>query len=898
METEINLLHTKFYLPKAREQLVHRSRLTHLLEEGLQGRMVLLSAPAGYGKTSLLADWTQEFHHPTAWLTLDENDNDTARFMEYFFHSFFNRGYIQLQQLLTEKAALFSGNLRQNLDILLNCILSSSENIIVVLDDFHHIHSPVINESINYMVENLPANAHFVISTRADPVVNLPNWRVRGYLTEIRRADLCFTLKESTEFFQSALGDIFTRKNVRALTNKTEGWIAGMQLAASAIKSLDDTYSIDLFIESFKGTNRFILDYLLDEALKNQSEETRNFLLFTSLLEHFSASLCNHVLERNDSQQMLDFLERNNLFIVPLDNERTWYRYHTLFADLLQSQLEKLDKERKRLIHQSAANWFETNHYYNEAIEHNLMAENMDAAERLIQLNAASVLNHSQFTVFSNWLNRLPREKLYQNPTLCTYYALTLLLRGNSYHEIKQILESMQEFADAGFYGPAFIRSLLAIIQGNPQEALQHLDLIKSNPPQEDEFLSGYLELIQALTLPVNINQTIENLRKTYLRSNIAGNLVIAITSRSYLGDLYNFMGKLTEAQKNYQEALDLSTIDKNAYLPIGSNVLLGLGEIAYKRNQLDEADRFLSAGLEIKENIAISHFWGLCTSKARVCIAQGRIQQALAYMQQAQELAIQFDTTEFDDFVVSCRIAQLHLLMGNLDAAEERVNALSMHDIEKSRDLASFSIIYTPIQYLYPSTLACCAIHQGKLSESIEILSKLYHESVEKNLGDFVLQFSVLLAVAHEKNNAREEALGYLHKALDLAYPEGQVQIFLEQKENILTLLYEAAHRNIHPEFTGHLLSLFPQMNTQEETDKFIIHDGEIIEPLSDREIEILALISQGFSNQQIAVQFHLSLSTVKVHTYNIYRKLQVHSRLQAVSKATLLKILPPTKK
>jgi len=894
MEVEVNLLHTKFYLPKAREHLVHRARLTRLLEDGLQGRMVLISAPAGYGKTSLLADWTQEFQHPIAWLTLDENDNDPARFMEYFIHSFNDRGYTDLQSLLTQKSKLFSANLRQNLDILINCILSSSENILIVLDDYHHIHSTTINDLMNYMVENLPSNAHIALSTRSDPPFNLPNWRVRGYLAEIRRVDLCFTLKESTEFYDNTLGSIFTRKNVRALTNKTEGWIAGMQLAASAIKSLHDGYSIDLFIESFKGTNRFILDYLLEEALKNQPEDVRSFLLYTSLLGHFCAPLCDLILNRNNSQEMLDFLDRNNLFIIPLDNQRTWYRYHNLFADLLQSQLAKVDKNTIKTIHEQASAWFEQHQDFNEAIEHSFLAENTTNAARLIQSQATNVLNHGEFTTFTTWVKRLPESLFFSNRILCTYYAIALILEGNSYQEIQVILEILSNSKDDQQVDVALVQSLIAILQGKIQEASLNLKIIIENPPMNDKFLMGTFDLLQSLISSGGIQKTIDQLRKTHNRAKISGNLVIAITSLSYLGDLFKYQGKLSEACTIYQEALELARIGDENYLPAGSMALLGLGEISYKRNQLEDAEKFLRKGFDLTSRWEISHFFGLSTTLARVLIAQGNVKEAVESMHRAEDLAAQFDTTDVDDFAVACRIAQLKLLMGNLEEVEEWEKHLDLPNINLDQNLDSFSIFFSPVRELHALTHAWSLLYQGKTSQAISNLSKLFKNADQHHLDDLSIQYAVLLAVAYDKNNERTNALHFLQKALDMAIGEGQIQVFLEQGNDILNLLYEAARLNIQAEYTGKLLASFPQLNIEQQKDNFLYLDGEIIEPLSERELEILTFISQGFSNQQIALKLHLSLSTVKVHSYNTYRKLHVHSRVQAVSKANILKILP----
>ena len=892
MAIKINLLHTKFFLPKVREHLIHRPRLTHLLEESIQTRVVLISAPAGYGKTSLLADWNQEYQHPVAWLTVDENDNDPTRFIEYLLHAFYDCGYPQLQEILTDKKKLFQGNLRQDVNILLNCLLSSTENIILTLDDYHLIHNAVIHENMNFMIENLPENVHIILVTRADPPFNLPKWRVNRCLMEIRRGDLCFTQQESSDFFAASIGHFFSRRNIRTLTNKTEGWIAGMQLAASAIRSLDDDASIYQFIESFKGTNRYILDYLVEEALKMQPADVREFLLYSSILDRFCAPLCDLILGKDNSQEMLELLERHNLFIIPLDNQRTWYRYHNLFAELLQSQIQKSDTEKIREMHIQASEWFEENGNLSDAIEHSFRAEDFQRAAELVNKQGEYALSHGQFLTFMNWIRRIPIEFLYQNPSLCSYYVVCLILEGSSYREILSLLEIVETNRGHRSYQPAALKALLCILQGKQQEAAMQMEIINQNPP-DDEFFAGLFDLLQALYNYGTIQDTMGRLRETYQKSRVNGNLLIAIVSLSYIGDLYKYQGKFNEASTTYNEVLAMSEIGKNEFLSASSVAFLGLAEIAYKRNQLEEAKRLLLQGLNMSIRWEISHFFGLSTTLARVHIAMGEVQEAVEAMQRAEDLAIQFDMTEVDDFVVACHIIQLKLLMGNIDEIEEWENQIDISKLSTAKDLASFSFFFSSVPDLYSFSHAWFLLYQGEVQQAITILQNLYENSTKEHLDDFTIQYAVLLSVAYDKNKDRKKAMYYLHKALDLSIQENQIQVFLEQGTDILNLLYEAAKQDIQPEYVGKLLTLFPQLDLEKDKEELVFFDGEVIEPLSNREIEILQYIAEGLSNQQIAYKLHLSLSTVKVHSYNIYRKLNVHSRIQAVSRAKALSII-----
>jgi LuxR family maltose regulon positive regulatory protein len=892
MKEEDNLLQTKFYSPNIGEQAIPRPRLTQLIEKGLRKRLILISAPAGYGKTSLLAGWLEEYQHRIAWLTLDEIDNDPNRFMDYFIHSLYWSLNSKLKKLIGENFKSKKGGIQQNINILLNCICDSGEEVIIALDDFHNIHSPVIHNAINHFVDNSPANAHLILATRSDPPLNLANWRARDHLIEIRQADLCFTEDETSLFFKNNLPSLFSEEEIIALDSKIEGWIAGMQLAVSAISKHKDKKSIRQFIKSFKGTNRFILDYLMDEVLNNQPQDVREFLLYTSLIDHFCAPLCDSVLKKNNSQELLDYLDRRNLFIIPLDNQRSWYRYHRLFADLLKSQIDQSNSQAEH-IHAAAAEWFEAKELYNEAIEHRFQANDIQNAARLIQSQAKYVLNRSEFFTFVNWIRRLPEEYLHDNPTLCAYYAITLIIEGRPFQELKHILEIMEQMEDEAESRHTIVQVLVAIVQGNYTRAAEYIQMIKRNPPVEDGFLIGLLDIAQTIIFEGDIEATRNHLRETYRKAKLNGNMTIAVFSQCFLGDIHLNKGKLTKAWETYNEALELANIGDGEYLPVGSIALLGMGEVAYRWNKLEEAEDYFQKSILLAVNWEIIHFFSGLTSLARVQIAMGKNEEANESMQKAEELALQFDTSEVDDFVVACRIIQLKLLMGEDDDAGELSDQFLFNAPQTNWKKNVLLLMLSLVQELQELTQAWVLLYKDQTSRAISILLNLYEQSEKKGMVDYTIQYAILLAIAYHKSGEKDRAMQYIGNALHLAKPEMQIRVFLEQGNDILELLYEAARQGIEPEFTGKLLTLFPEMDSAKKDKEFLHLDGEIIEPLSGRETEILTHIAQGLSNQQIAYQLHLSLSTVKVHTYNIYRKLNVHNRTQAVAKANTLNIL-----
>ena len=891
MITRANLLQTKFFTPKINNKVVRRYRLTRMIEDGLNCRVTLISAPAGYGKTNLLAEWALEYQHTLAWLTLDEGDNDPTHFSDYFTSALLNNKQSKFKQLNDYKLLAQTGDLQQHFANLINHIFNSGEEIIIILDDYHHIHSSTIHNLVNGFIENLPPNAHMILSTRSDPPLNLANWRAQGNLSEIRQADLCFNEAEALSFYKQNIAYDFSLDELSILNEKIEGWAAGMQLAASAISKQTDKHRIQQFIRSFKGTNRYILDYLIEEVLKNQPEEIQEFLLCTSLLDRFCAPLCDQILNRQNSQEILERLDRYNLFIIPLDDKREWYRYHHLFADLLKSQISARQSQKIREIHSKAGDWYEKNENYNEAIDHYLLAEDFVNATRLIQANAKHTLNQSEFITFYNWLRRLPVKHLHSNPTLCAYYAITMIISGRPYQEIKEILQIMEASEDGSKISQTIVQVLIAVFQGDYQKATEMIKLIKTIDPKEDEFLMELLDITQTLFFGIDMEITINRLYDAHKKSRLNGNLTIAITSLCFIGDIYKYQGMLYKAESIFREALELAVIDRDHYMSAGSMAFVGLGEIYYKWNRLEEAETYLKKSIDLAVNLEIIHFFSSLTSIARVQIALGKFEDARASMSKAEKLALRFDTTEVDDFLVACHIIQLKLLMGNPEYLNSKVQIPTYHPIWKKD---SIFLIYSLMHDIQELTQAWVLLYKDKYNQAIPLLEELYNKSQKNNMNDAVIQYAVLLAIAYEKIGKHQKAMVKITYALHLSRPENQIRVFLEQGPDIMDLLYEASHQGIEEEFAGRILAAFPQLKAVEKEDQLIHYKDEIIEPLSKRETEVIALIAQGLSNQQIAYKLHLSISTVKVHIYNIFRKLNVHNRTQAVTKAQVLSILP----
>ena len=893
MNTNANLLQTKFFYPKLPDRAIRRWRLTSVLEKNLKNRITLISAPAGFGKTSLLADWIQEYKHHPAWLTLDESDNDPARFLDYLVQALFKHPSENLKEEISEHLQTQKIGPMQRQDILLNCLCEANAPIILILDDYQHIHLTAVHDIVNYVVENLPPNVHLVLATRCDPPLNLANWRAKAFLDEIRQADLCFSDAEATAFFTHSLPYELDRSDLSALTAKIEGWAVGMQLAVSAMSKQKNKRDLEQFIESFKGTNRYILEYLMEEVIRNQPAEIIEMLFFTSLLDRFCAPLCDFVLQRSDSRRIIDYLERNNLFIIPLDDNYEWFRYHRLFTDLLQSQYANLDAEKVADFHRAASLWFERNGHYAEAIDQRFLAGDIEPAALLIKTQGKEVLKRSEFFTFARWIERLPESFLYANPNLCAYYAIAMILEGRPYNEIEKVLLILENLDDENEFDHSIVQALIFFIQGNFLDAIQMIGTIGESPDHEDEILQGLIEIVQSLVYEGNLENMLHQLEETHEKAQSSGNLAIAITSLSFIGDIYKAQGKLKKAWDVFQHALDLAYIGEEEYISASSDAFIGLGEVLYKWNRLSEAEEALKKGLKLSKDWEILHFFSGLTSLARVQIAQNKFKDARLSMQKAEELAERFDTTELDDFVVGCRIIQLRILMGQ-EIDDSDLTHLEQSPISKSiqtEDALLLSKLF--LMEIQDYTYAWALLRKNKCEKAIRYAKELLTHAEHTHLDDFIIQYDVLLAIAYQKINQHREALKYLGIALRKAKKEGQIRVFLEHGQDIINLLYDAVENHIEAEFAGSLLSLFPQMDVKVQNNKLQEVNGEIIEALTARETEIIQLIAQGLSNQEIAYKLHLSISTIKVHIYNIFRKLNVHNRTQAAAKAQTLSII-----
>jgi LuxR family maltose regulon positive regulatory protein len=903
------ILATKLYIPLPRSKIIPRPHLIERLNEGLHHKLTLISAPAGFGKTTLLSEWVQAMGLATpsiavAWLSLDEDDKDVTRFLIYLVAA--------LQTIAPNIGASVLGVLQSSqpppteaiLTALINEITSLTDDFILVLDDYHVIDAQPVDKAIAFLLQHQPSQMHLVLATREDPQLPRARLRARGQMTELRSADLRFTLPEAAGFLNQVMGLDLSADDIAALETRTEGWIAGLQLAALSMQGLHDTAG---FIQSFTGSHRFVLDYLLEEVLHKQPDNIQNFLLRTSILDRLCGSLCDAVLhdvsatgEGTAGQETLVYLERANLFVISLDHERRWYRYHHLFRDLLRQRLmHKVSPEEITRVHIHASEWLEAHGDIAEAFQHAIAAADVDRAARLAELAWQNMNESFQMGIWLGWVNGLPLNVIRVRPVLCTQIGLAYMDIGNvnasesSLRDAEQCLKLPLDemiIVERGQFQAlpaqiAYVRAYNALSQHRFSDAAGYAEMALDLMPNEDNFLYVQVSTILSSThwANGNLEYACKFINDWIKASKLAGKFFFAIAGAFGKADILNAQGRLRDVMQTYQEALELAA----AHNAEGHTAHhhLGLGMLYHEMGEDERAAWHLQKSFELGRITTIVD-WAYRKSLAQAHLKESEddLDNALDLLYEAQRLYIRTPTPNLRP--VSAMQARIYLKQGKLLMAQDWAHRSGL----SLRDSPDYLHEYERL------TLARVALaeYQNDPNEqlwldTLGLLERQLRLAEDQNRLGSRIETLIVQALAFHVKGETAEARASLEQALALAEPEGYLRIFAAEGKLMVEMLSTLNDKNLIPYAKRLLALLEPPHNGLSSP----VIPQSLIEPLSERELEVLRLVAQGLPNQEIAKKLFVAVSTVKGHNLRIFAKLEVKSRTEAVARARELGLL-----
>ena len=948
-----SLLTTKLLAPPLRRELVPRPRLIERLCAGLQAgsKLILVSAPAGYGKTTLIADWglriadwgllasraaglqNAGWGHPQSairnpkftWLSLDEGDNDSARFTAYLLAALQRvdpnigqaaQAMLQMPQPSPPDAFLTS---------LLNDIAATPAPFVLVLDDYHLIQAPPIHGQLAFLLEHQPPQMRLVIITREDPPLPLARLRARGQIIDIRQGDLRFTEAETAEFLRQAMQLDLPSADVVTLQACTEGWIAGLQLAALSMQESDDARQ---FVADFAGSHRYVLDYLIEEVFRRQPPDVQEFLLKTAILDRMCGGLCDAVTSpltpaapsplpcegRGEgvggrgvrSQAILDYLDRANLFVVRLDEARGWYRYHHLFRDLL--RIERREGIDTRALHRRAAAWFEQNGFLDEALDHLLAAEDWDGAERVMEAAAAGAINNGQFATLNRWLDALPEARLRANAELAALKGWAMLPLGRfAEAETWTDLAASLLTPDVSPFRQALVACLqiyVAQIKSDiPQVialARRALALLEAGDPHG--LRGAALSNLAAAQVSVgDIPAATRTLRELARMGQEQSHAISAVSALANLAWLEHLQGRAREALALGQRALELCVDARGRPLPLAGHAHLALGLITYDLNDLAASRKHLKRGLELARQIGpTSGMIQAAFTMARIQHLEGETEAALATALGARQAAAALRLPQ-GDALAGAYEADFQLAAGNVAAAVRWAENASLPPVQAP--------IYPREAELFARARVLLA--QDRPAEAGALLGDIEGHARRGGLARLLLAARILQARVQQVLGQRSQALACLAEALHLAAPEGYRRVFLDEGEPVRLLIAECRvqiarqpHQVHLLAFVDNLLAAFPAAASETRGKSAIPLRGTqavrnpqsaiLPEPLSERELEVLRLVAEGLSNSEIAGKLFVSVGTVKTHVHNILGKLGAEGRPRAIARARELELIP----
>jgi LuxR family maltose regulon positive regulatory protein len=872
-----------------------RQRLIDQLNIGVQLKLTLVSAPAGYGKTTLLSSWLRETNVPSAWLSLDEGDNNPLYFLQYFITA--------LQRLIPAIDANLLGMLQgvqpipfdPFINLLINEITKQPAPFVLILDDFHLIHSQPTLDLVAYLLERMPAHMHLVLLTRTDPPLPLSRLRVRNQMMDIRVDRLRFTLDEVAVFLNEVMGLKLSADDIATMEARTEGWVAGLQLAALSMQGSKD---IRAFITAFAGSHHYIMDYLVGEVLNEQSGSVRSFLLQTSILDRLCGPLCEAVIdvddgEGGDGQEMLQALEQMNLFVTPLDDERRWYRFHNLFADVLNRHLEKGFPQRIPELHRRASRWYEHNGFIPEAIQHALAAGDQDRAAHLIEQNGGHLLMRGEVVTLLKWLETV-ESYVHGRPWLAILKAWALILSGHL-ERVERTLQAAETLVSSletkstvkiriMLGSLAAARAQWASMQAEADLAAEFAQQALAYLPENNPFSNSIRGVTTVIlgdisSMKGNLKEARHAYEEAVRIGRITDNVYLSIITTINLADVLVELGELHLAGRLYSEILKIAVRPDGSRSPWAGRAYAGLSKVLYERNDLETAIQYACQAIELCQqwedfDLLVEGYTILMRLEHRRANPDKAKEAILAI----EQLAGEHPFSPGRSIWLSSCLARFWIDQGNLETASRFIQAsnISIGD--------EISYLCEPAYFVLLRLL----LARGDYDISQALSQRLLQKAEAATRTGRIIEVLVLQALILQGKKDLDQALAVLEKALSLAQPQGYARTFLDEGEPMAKLLYLAKSRLIEKEYATDLLSAMGKATSKIQPSAQLL-----IEPLSLRELEVLALIESGYSNQEIADKLVISITTVKRHISNIYAKLGVKSRTQAISIGRELRLI-----
>ena len=877
---------TKLYVPKSRPGLVTRPRLRERLRRGAESRLTLVSAPAGFGKTTLLAEWLEGMageDHCVAWLSLDPQDSEPATFWTYVVAA--------LQAAVpdigsTALEVLDSSPVPTELVLttLLNELAGAPHGVWLVLDDYHLVGSEV-GEGMAFLLEHLPPNVHVVISTRADPDLPLSRWRVRGELVEIRAADLRFTPDEAAAYLNTGTGLDLAAEDVAVLEERTEGWIAALQLAALSLQGREDVRG---FVAQFAGDDRYVVDYLVEEVLQHQPGPVREFLLLSAVLDRLTGPLCDAVAGREDGTDTLMALERANLFLVPLDDRREWYRYHHLFADVLRARLLAERPDLVPQLHQRASRWYQAHDLTEDAIRHALAASDFDRSAYLMELAVPAIRRHRREAVLLGWLKALPDDVVRRNPVLSVFHGSMLMAAGDldgvepRLQDAERALTALPD-ASAPRWAetdelrtlPATIavyRAALAQARGDvtatAQHARQALDLAGPTDHLARGGAAGLLGL--AAWAQGDVSTGLETFTQAVASLHAAGNVVDELSGTVVLADMWLTAGRPSQARRLYQRALQVAEARGAAVARATAALHVGLSELDREVGDLESATGHLERAAALGEGPSMTETrYRWYVARSQVAVSEDHVEEALTLLDTAERF---YRPGFFPDVrPIAAMRARVWISQGDLARAAGWARERGVSATDDARYLSEFDHL-TFLRLL----IALHRAHQdaGALDQAAGLVDRLLDDAETSGRAGSLLEIRMLQALAHDAQGHRPQALACLAQAFAQApEPGGYVRLFLDEGPPMVALLRDTQQRGV-------------VVGDEARRVAPLVAD-RLADPLSDREVQVLRLLDTELSGPQIARELFISHNTLRTHTKHIFTKLDVTTRRAAVRRA-----------